>query len=179
MYVAWHKTHTHTHTHTHTYAKQNLLISKKSTYLSFTSSVIWIYYNMSRFRYKNIEVISKFLVIQFWSYCQKKEMATERVNVFHCKITPECHFHPRKRLFSVILVALLHSVYTIADSICRRTWSGNIVGKRSRSTKLQWPFVARGENQITKATMQTKDDLGIEGASLFRWEEIFKEGIFY
>lgn len=32
---------------------------------------------------------------------------TEGVNVFYRKVTPECHFHPRKRLLSVIPVAFL------------------------------------------------------------------------
>lgn len=108
---------------------------------------------------------------------QQKQIASVRegVSVFHCKLTPECHFHPHKRLLSVIPVALFHSAYTIANSICLRMWDGNIAGQKSRSTKLQWPFVARGENQITKATMQTKDDLGIEGASLLGKRYLRKE----
>lgn len=126
----------------------------------------------------NENVTSRFDCREKMSKCQRappdfqsreweKQIAAEEVNVFHCKVTPECHFRPRYRLLSVIPVAPLHSAYRIANSICqRRARDGQIVGPRSRSAKLQWPFVARGENQITGATMQTKGDLGREGASL-------------
>lgn len=96
---------------------------RKDRYI-WISSEIWIYYSISGLSYRISKWYQNLSVFQFRSRKQRKQIATvtERVNVFHCKITLECHFHPRKRLLSVIPVALLHSAYTIANSICCRMW---------------------------------------------------------
>lgn len=73
---------------------------RKDRYV-WVSSEIWIYYSISGLSCR-ISWYQNLSVFQFRSRERQKQIATvtEGVNVFHCKITLECHFHPRKRLLS-------------------------------------------------------------------------------